>query len=295
MPKLNIFLTGGGGFIGRNFLEQLGQKCEISAPSHKDLDLLDAEAVKSFLQAGKFDIVVHAANFGGNRAQSGITGVLEANKNMFLNLAENSNLFGRTIFLGSGAEYGKQMPIIKVKETDFGQNKPEDEYGKAKYFASEYIASSQNIINFRVFGVFGKYEDYRIRFISNAITRVLFNMPIIIRQNVKFDYIYVNDLVRIIEYFIEHQPKEKFYNVGGSKSVELLELAEIIKTVTGSKDEIKVLIPGLNREYTCNNSLLVQELKDFKFTSYETAIGEMVEWYKQNKNSIDQSKLNFDA
>jgi len=290
-----IFLTGSSGFIGKNLLKLLSGKFEFVAPTHKELDLSNTQIVKDFLQLQKFDLVIHSANFGGNRAQTGLSGVLEANKQMFLNLAKNSEKFNRMIFLGSGAEYGKQQPIVNAKETDFGKVKPEDEYGKAKYFASEYIATHPNIVNLRCFGIFGKYEDYTTRFISNAICRVLFGLPIILKRNVKFDYVYVYDLAKIIEYFILREPKEKFYNIGSGQSTDLLGLAEIVKTVTGGVAEIKVLNPGLNNEYTCDNSLLRGELKDFKFTPFNVAIGEMVGWYKANMNLINKDKLNFDA
>jgi len=36
-------------------------------------------------------------------------------------------------------------------------------------------------------------------------------------------------------------------------------------------------------------------LKDFKFTPFNVAIGEMVGWYKANMNLINKDKLNFDA
>lgn len=291
---MKILLTGGSGFIGKNLLEQLSSKFNFIAPSHKELDFLDANKVADFLRENKFDIVIHAANFGGSRAQAGLPGVFEANKKMFLNLAENSKHFGRMIFLGSGAEYNKQNPIIKVKESDFGKVNPQDEYGQAKYFASEYIAKHANIVNFRLFGVFGKYEDYKIRFISNAICRALYGMPIIIRQNLLFDYVYVNDLARIIEYFIEHWPKEKFYNVGRGEPVELLSLAQMVKTAAGGSPEIIVKNPGLGKEYTCQNSLLMNELKDFKFVSYEQAISELYGFYKQYLASIKKADLGFD-
>jgi GDP-L-fucose synthase len=291
---MKVLLTGGSGFIGKNLLENISSKFSLTAPSHSELDLLQGERVKNFLQNNYFDVVVHTAGFGGNRIQQNFAGVFEKNRRIFLNLAENQNLFGRMIFLGSGAEYGKQFPIVKVKESDFGKTKPEDQYGKAKYFASEYISQHENIVNLRCFGVFGKYEDYTTRFISNSICRALFGMPIVIRQNVVFDYLYIKDLAKIIEHFLEHKPKEKFYNCARGEGVELLDLAKMVSKQIGSVPiEVKNL--GLGKEYTANASLLKNELGNFDFTSYEFAISEMLEYYKNNLDKIDKTKLNFDA
>ena len=88
--KIKFFLTGSSGFIGKNLLELLSDKFEFVAPGHKELDLSNTQAVADFLQSQNFDLVIHAANFGGNRAQTALPGVLEANKQMFLNLVKNS-------------------------------------------------------------------------------------------------------------------------------------------------------------------------------------------------------------
>ncbi|OGZ43259.1 MAG: hypothetical protein A3J55_02595 [Candidatus Ryanbacteria bacterium RIFCSPHIGHO2_02_FULL_45_17b] len=288
---MNILLTGGSGFIGKHIIELLGKKYTITAPSHRELDILDLDAVRTFLQAGKFDIVIHAANVGGKRNQGALTGVYETNRRMFLNLAENSNLFGRMIFLGSGAEYGKQGAISMVREEDFGKVQPLDEYGRAKYAASEYIREHEHILNLRCFGVFGTYEDYSVRFISNAICRSLFGLPIVMHQNVKFDYLYAPDLVGIIEYFIINQPSVKFYNAGFGKPIELVELAQMVKQVANSDLEIEIEQPGYGNEYSCDASRLKAEIKNMAFTSYEMAITEMVAYYKSIISKISREDL----
>jgi UDP-glucose 4-epimerase len=284
-----ILLTGGGGFIGRNLYELLPNIFNITAPSHSELNLNNAELASQYLKNQEFDIIIHAASAGSLRTER--EGVYEANTAMFKNLTENSNHFGRMIFFGSGAEYGKQRPIVRAKESDFGKVRPLDEYGQAKYDASEYILKHKNILSLRCFGVFGKYEDYATRFISNVICQSLAGFPIVVNQNSVFDYIYVNDLAKIVAFFIENEPKEKFYNAGGGQGVELLTLAKIVKEITQNPYDIQIINPGLGKEYTCDNSKLLNELGVFKFTPIEQAVLEMVKWYKENWQNVDQSKL----
>lgn len=290
-----VLVTGGSGFVGRNLVEQLKNGLDVVAPTHAELDLLDPRQILNYLQSRSFDVVIHAASVGASRSQTDSRGVLEKNRQMFLNISANNDRFGRLIFLGSGAEYDKSRPLARVKESEFGLRRPKDEYGQAKYFASEYIAGHQNIVNLRLFGVFGKYEDYATRFISNAICRALFGLTIVIRQNVAFDYLYVNDLIKIIEHFIINEPKEKFYNAGRGEGVELLALANFVKSATGRNAEIIVKNSGFGKEYTCDNSLLKNEMPKLEFTKFEIAIAEMVEWYRANWKNIDTSKLDFDA
>lgn len=290
MSKLNVLLTGGSGFIGRHFLELFGHKYNITAPTREEADLLYQESVERFFKGKNFDIVIHGANIGGDRKSQGVADVTEKIVRMCSNLLSQKSHFGRMIFFGSGAEYAKQRPIVKVAENDFGKIIPEDSYGLGKFICSKLFQPLSGVVNLRCFGVYGKYEDYAARFISNAVCQSLAGKPITIRQNAVFSYIYVNDLVKIVDFFIEHEPQEKFYNVGNGQFFELLQLAEIVKNLTGARD-IKVLNPGLNREYTCDSSLLQNELKGFNFTPMEKSIKEMVNWYRANWEKIDQSKL----
>jgi len=43
--------------------------------------------------------------------------------------------------------------------------------------------------------------------------RALKGLPVVIRQDTVFDYLYVNDLAKITEWFIEHEAHYKAYNV----------------------------------------------------------------------------------
>lgn len=290
-----ILLTGGAGFIGKNILEELSDSFDITAPSHKELDLFDAQQTKDFFRSRHFDVVVHTAAAGVSRAQKDLSLVYQINTEMFLNLANCPNGWDRLINLGSGAEYDRSQNLVKVKESQFGQSRPQDDYGRAKYFISEQIQKSGKMMSLRCFGVFGKYEDYTTRFISNNICRTLAGLPIVMGQNRVFDYIYVNDMVNIITYFIGHEPKEQFYNAGSGQGIELLALAELVKQATGSKLDIQIKQPGLGPEYSGNNSKLLSELGEFEFTPLKQSITELVAWYKTNWQNINVDKLNFDA
>lgn len=210
---------------------------------------------------------------------------------MFFNLAKNEKYFNKLIYLGSGAEYGKDKPLVKIKESDFGKNIPKDEYGLYKYLCSKYVESSNKYINLRLFGVYGKHEDYRFRFISNAICRNIYNMPITINQNVFFDYVYINDFLNILEYFIKHRPKHSSYNIGKGVQVDLVTLANIINKVADKKSDIIISKRGLNNEYTCNNNRLKSEMANLMFTNDNIAIKELYSWYRRNTKNINKRNL----
>ncbi len=237
------------------------------------------------------------ANVGGSRK----TGYDEDNRNeivykntrMFFNLSATLNSKRKMIFLGSGAEYDLRYYQPKMKEEYFGVHIPEDAYGFSKYICSKYIEKTDNIVNLRLFGVFGKNEDYEYKFISNTIVKNLFGLPCVICQNIRFDYLYILDLMRVLEYFIDNEVKYSIYNVTPNESIDLLTIAEKVNHISGNQFGIIVKNSGMNTEYSGDNSRLVNEIGNI-FTSYDNSIKELYAWYKFNLDKIDRKVIETD-
>lgn len=293
--SLKIFVTGANGFIARNVIGQLGSKYNFVAPSHKELDLLNTSSVDQFFLRHKhFDIVIHTANIGGTRKTKDSSKTFHSNLKMFFNIVRNEKQFDKLINLGSGAEYGKQELIKKVGEKDFGRNVPEDLYGFYKYICSDVIEGHDKFINLRLFAVWGKYEDYQIRFISNAICKSILQLPITINKNVFFDYLYIDDLVKIIDFFINHKTTSRVFNVGRAKAIDLLTIAKKINKIAPKKQEIIVHNRGLGNEYTCDNSRLLKEIGTFKFSDFDQTLKELYRWYLKIKSRLEKESFSND-
>ena len=291
MGRKTILLTGASGFIGRNLSECLAAKHELLSPSRSELDLADLGKVEQFLASAKPDIVLHAASEGVSRSQAP-SALFEKNLRMFMNIAKCSRHFGRMIHIGSGAEYDKSGPLVMVKEAEFDKTVPSDDYGRFKYECSKYIEAAEGITCLRLFGCYGKYEDYETRFISNAICRALFGLPIAItNRNVVFSYLYIEDFCAIAEHFIENEGKHKFYNVVPDETADLRSIAALVLRISGKDLPIVVKTPGMGNEYTGDNSRLKGELPSLRFTSLEEGIAQLYSWYEKNLFRIDREKL----
>lgn len=286
-----IFLTGGDGFIGKNILEILGEKYNFLSPTSKELDLTNSQAVYSFLEKEKVDVIIHTANIGGPRGEEVPPDATYTNLKMFFNLVRAKDFYKKMIMFGSGAEYDKSRPIIKIKETEFDKLVPTDQYGFYKYVCSKYAEKADYITHIRLFSGYGKYERYKTRFISNAICKVLFDLPISINKNVFFDFIYVNDLVKIIDCLVEKETKHKVYNVGSGNRIDLLTIAQKVLQISGKNLPITVKNSGFNNEYTCDISRFLAEFPDFQFTDLDQSIKEMFEYYKSVLPEIDKESL----
>lgn len=281
-----VFLTGANGFIGKNLKEQLQDKYHLLTPGRSGLNLLDERQVSHFFKKNDVDIVIHAAVVGGSRKEQQVTSALSDNLRIFLNIIKNRDRFKKMIHLGSGAEYDKSKPLVKVKETDFGKAIPQDDYGFFKYLTSKIGEDLHNVVHLRIFGVFGKYEDYRLRFISYAIWRNLQGLPIVMNQNVYFDYLYIDDFVKIIDYFIGHKAKHKFYNIGTGVKIDLITLANIVNKIAEKKSKIIVKKKELNNEYTCDNTRLITAIPHLHFIDINKAISDLYQWYKNHKEGL---------
>ena len=291
---MNIFITGANGFIGSYLTEYLKKKYKeyiLFTPTSKELDLIDEIKVDTYILSNKIDIIIHLANRGGSRDTLDMRNITEYNLKVFFNIVKHEKNVEKIISFGSGAEYGKHKPIVEAKEEDYLKEQPYDEYGLYKSITSKYIERSNNIVQLRIFGAYGEYEDYRYKFISNAVLKNLFNLPIIINKNVYFDYIYIDDLVKIIDWFIVNESKEKIYNVTTGKKVDLVSLANLVNEVSDFKSGIRVLNDGFNNEYTSNNERLLKELGDFNFTSHKDAISKMRKYFSNNIDMLDKNTI----
>jgi nucleoside-diphosphate-sugar epimerase len=293
-PQESIFITGAGGFIGRNIAQSLNSQYHILAPTHNELDLLSQEQVDRFFLENDIDYVIHCANIGGNRKVGNVPNVVEKNLRMFFNLSRNDNRYNKMIHFGSGAEYSKDRMSPRVKESDFDTYIPTDDYGFSKYLISKYIENADNIYCLRLFGVFGPYEDYEYKFISNAIVKNLLHMPVRIVQDVYFDWLYIDDLMYIVHHFIKNDSKERIYNVTTGKTTDLIGITNIINKYSEFKSEVILEHNGLNREYSGDNSKLIYKIGNYEFTSIDNAIQKLMHYYKKNLRNVNVSLIEKD-
>lgn len=291
-----ILVTGANGFIGRNLCEYFKDKYTLLIPSHKQLNLLDTNKVDEYLNRHKAEYIIHCANIGGVRDKRKINDVVSLNLRMFFNVVKQIKKTKKIIYFGSGAEYDKSVPIKNITEEEFGKSIPIDDYGFYKYVGSKFTEnlSSNKISCLRLFGVYGKYENYLIRFISNSILKNLLHLPIAVNQNSIFDYLFINDLKKIVEYFLSNPCKFNIYNVVPDKKTTLLGIAKIINSISSYQSKIIFKNKGFNNEYTASNDRLHSEIKNLQFTSIRDGIKNLFLWYKKNINTINTKKIRRD-
>jgi len=275
---MKVLIIGGSGFIGKNLREFLNSRTnlEVHSPTRNELNLLDDKACKVYLKDAKADLVIHSA--------VDILSV-ENTLRIFFNIYNSRGDYGHLIQLGSGAEYDKRTYIPKIPEENFGLSIPVDTYGVAKYLIGRELKSSaiKDVTNIRLFGIFGKYEDHTRRFISNNIYRVMAKLPASLNRDMLFDYIHVDDLGRLIVELTDKLPLSSIdYNFCSGNPRRLSEIASIIQAEMGQDCAVQIKNEGMNMEYSGSPKKLMNEIGDFKFSTLESSIKKLINFYLSN-------------
>lgn len=286
-----ILITGGNGFIGKNLVESLSDNYQIYAPSSQELDLRDIEKTSQYLEKQSFDTVIHCANTNNTRHERGGVSnyqILHDNLIMYWSIARCEQLYNKMYYFGSGTEFDMEHYMDNMSEEYFDTYIPQDAYGFSKYIMNQNARKSSKIFNLRLFGVYGRYEEWNRRFISNNICRILRGLNISINQDVQFDYLYVQDLCRIMVWFIENIPKYHDYNICTGVNIKLSDIAVVLQKICGSELPIRVKCEGEKSPYTANNTRLLKEVGEWRFTDLVLGIEEMWDYYRlEYQTNID--------
>lgn len=325
--RKEIIVFGGTGFLGKNLLEVLiyinkryQLELNISVTSRnpeqfiKDypnigievnlikLDILSKPETWSINQI--FDICIHSA------CPTTETTVVENDKLMYQTIIEgtnnilnfcNKNLKEKFIYLSSGAIYGKHSPSEQGFDENFNFQVLEEQHITHDYRNGKR-ESEKNIINFfnnhqanasivRCFSFIGPYLPLDSYFaIGNFINNALKGGDIIIKSDGKAirSYLYTVDAaIYIIKMMIHSQDSVEIYNLGASKTMNLKEIAELIKNLINRKISISILGSEIRQSsqsiYYPNMDFTRNNLKIDLETSIETSIKNTINFLSQHQ------------
>jgi nucleoside-diphosphate-sugar epimerase len=137
---------------------------------------------------------------------------------MYFNLVNNKDHFGKLITFGSGSQY-------YLSDTP---------HGKSKAIINESVKNNFNFYDLRIFGVFDENE-LPTRFIKANITRYIKKEPMIIHTNKIMDFIYMQDLISTVEYYINNADPIKDINCCYEEKYTLKTIANMINSLDSHK------------------------------------------------------------
>ena len=250
-----LLITGAGpnGVTGRAVKEFFEGKYNMLTPSSSELDLTDDAVVSDYFSRHAVDYVIHCATFRPTTAGHFVDEELESNLRMYFALSAQSSKFKKMIYFGSGAEFDKSKPIVNATEDDFGRSIPKNKYGLGKYIMNNDARKSENIYNLRLFGTINKYEKFTKNIVSNICVKAMTGLPIHLRQDCRYSFIDIDDILPIIESCLSKDLLFHDYNLTMDDTCLLSDLAKIAMKLAGRNESVSFDKEGLNLEYTGAN------------------------------------------
>jgi len=220
---MKILITGGDGYIAKCLYKSLCDKYHVTSISRKDLDLTNGKSVIEWFSDKTFDVVIHCAVKGGSRLKKETYEIADDNLKMYYNLLSCQSRYSKFIHFGSGAElYDVDSP-----------------YGLSKHVIRKSILEKNNFFNLRIFAVFNE-DELNTRFIKSNIKRYIDKEPIQIHQDKYMDFIYMPDLIKIVETYIKFDNLPKEIDCVYNKTCSLSRIAQIINDLEEYKVEVKI-------------------------------------------------------
>ena len=266
-------VTGGAGFIGSHLVDEIMRSGypvkvydNLSSGSLKNIkewmdkddfefiegDLLDLEELKEAVD--HCDVVYHlAANPEVDAKKSSPEIHFNQNIKATYNLLEaikNAGHVKRLIFTSSSTIYG-DVDVFPTPE-NYGPLKPISLYGASKLACEALISAYTSMYGFkseifRLANVVGPRSDHGVIFdFLNKLKKNPKRLEILGDGSQSKSYLYVSDCVNGLLLAKKAEEAVSIFNIGSADQINVLEIAQIIKEVTGNTEAELRLTGGVN-------------------------------------------------
>jgi nucleoside-diphosphate-sugar epimerase len=220
---MKILITGSRGFVGSFIVSHLADKHTLLTPTRQELDLTNLEQVEDWFNNNEVDVVVHCALSGREVLSSTDPQYLSDGLLMFRNLWLQKHKYERFVHLGTAYEFDLTKNNENVLEHEFVHHLPKTSYGYAKNVAARIIRDTPGFYNLKLFGVFHETESA-----NRFFQRVVQQDEVIINNDIYLDYIYLPDILPMLERMVEGRSQHSDVNMVYPHKYRLSEMAEIL-------------------------------------------------------------------
>jgi len=316
---MKIFVTGGAGFIGSNFIRhilEIGRNFAVvnfdkltyagnlanleSVADNSNYefvkgDICDAAAVEAAMRG--CDAVIHfAAESHVDRSIYEPAPVIQTNVTGTFILLEVARkiLVSRFVHVSTDEVYGDIPAGVSADENSPLQ--PSSPYSASKAASDLLVRSYVRTYKFpavvtRSSNNYGPYQ-FPEKFIPLMITNALGDKPLPVYGDGKQqrDWLHVEDNCRGILSVLEKGKIGEVYNIGGLDLDENVTLVRRILNLTGKPENLLTYVqdrPGHDRRYALNCEKIQTELGWKPIISLEHGLRQTIDWYKNEEQWLD--------
>jgi GDP-L-fucose synthase len=300
-----VIVTGGDGFLGRRVVKELTHRgcADIFVPRSADYDLRDASDVRKMLQDFPPDQIIHlAANVGGigaNREHPGE--YFFDNAAMGIHIIEEARKVNvpKTVVVGTICSYPKYAPV-PFNEDELWEGYPEETnapYGLAKKMllvqAQAYRQQyDMNVIYLMPVNLYGPGDNFdpESSHVIPALIRKFIDARNQKRASVEIwgtgtptrEFLYVDDAACAIALAAEKFDGEEPVNLGAGREISILDLANLIKDLTGFEGELRFdpTKPDGQPRRLLDSSRATELFGFTAKTDFETGLKQTIEWWE---------------
>jgi len=319
MHKKNILVTGCAGFVGFHLTKRLSEnnyniigidnlndyydvaikesRLDILSNNNQfvfyKVDLCNTSELSKIFKNNNIDFIIHlAAQAGVRYSLENPSAYIDSNIIGFMNILGECKKYNlNIIYASSSSVYGdsKQFPLSEEEIC----KKPLSLYGASKLFneltaysySHLYNISSIGLRFFTVYGPWGRPDMALFKFTKNIIENK--KIDVYNKGNHSRSFTYIDDIVDAIESLLENYiSKNNFYdvlNIGGEKSISLMDFIKTIENKLGLKAKINFMPKQLGDvEKTESDCSKITSLVNYKpKVSIEDGISNFIDWYKE--------------
>lgn len=302
-----IYVAGHRGLVGSALIRRLEKDgfINIVTKTHGELDLTRQSDVEGFFAEEKpAYVILAAAKVGGIHANDTYPAdFIMKNLQIECNVidAAYKNGVEKLLFLGSSCIYPRECPQpIKEEYLLSGYlEKTNEAYALAKiaglkmcaYYNQQYGTDYISVMPCNLYGIndnfslenshvlpalMRKFHEAKMK---NEPTVTVWGSGKPLRE-----FLNVDDLADACLYLMDHYSGNEFFNVGSGKEITILELAEMVKKVTGYQG--KIVMDSSKPDGTPRKLTDISRLKAMGWepkSDLEEGLKQTYEWYKTNK------------
>lgn len=262
---MSLLITGGTGYIGKKLVQQLEKKYSpIHSVGIEELNLLNYTDTLNFLKDNNITEVIHLGWSMENENKA-----IYDNTEALINLIRACELVEvkKFIFASTNNVYGTSVDSCLFSENDIPKPDDANKYGISKYIGEKlinYTLKEKSCI-IRIADVYGPGQTH-----GNLIKAIISNVEN--KENLKLygngererDYIYIDDVIRGIEFIYENNLTGT-YNLGTGVGTNIKKIVDIVLKICQNMigfDYVKV-----EKEDTSKVILNIEKLKKLGFYS----------------------------